>query len=88
MGLIDRFKNAWNAFINVNKNNQNIPTYINLGYSSSSRPDKPYISVSNERSIVTAICNRIAIDASLQKLFIQRLIKKEMSVLLKLSMTN
>ncbi len=76
MGLIDRFKNAWNAFINVNKNNQNTPTYINLGYSSSSRPDKPYVSDSNERSIITAICNRIAIDASSAKIVHSKVDKK------------
>ena len=56
----DRLKHAYNAFMNRD------PTYrygdIGAGYSS--RPDRPRLSRGNERSIVTAIFNRIAIDAS------------------------
>lgn len=56
----DRLKHAYNAFMNRD------PTYsygdIGAGYSS--RPDRPRLSRGNERSIVTAIFNRIAIDAA------------------------
>lgn len=55
----ERLKNGWNAFIN-NKD----PTYQDLGYSSSVRPDRIRMTKGNERSIITAIYNRIALDVS------------------------
>lgn len=56
-----RVKNGWNAFI-MNKD----PTrngYV-IGTSYSYRPDRPRFSRGNERSIITAIFNRIALDVS------------------------
>lgn len=55
-----RFKNAWNAFFNRD------PTTIfdNSGNSSSYRPDRYRPTRGNERSIITAINNRIAIDVA------------------------
>ena len=55
-----RFKNAWNAFFN------RVPTPIfdNSGNSSSYRPDRYRPTRGNERSIITAINNRIAIDVA------------------------
>lgn len=55
-----RFKSAWNAFLNRD------PTYNyrDLGSSYSYRPDRPRLSRGNERSIVTSVYNRIALDAS------------------------
>ena len=55
-----RLRNAWNAFRNKD------PTYIryDLGASYSHRPDRMRFSRGNERSIVTAVYNRISMDAA------------------------
>ena len=55
-----RFKNAFNAFFNKD------PTtyYPNIGFGSTYRPDKTRLSYGNERSMVTAIYNRLALDAA------------------------
>lgn len=60
MGVVDRIQHAWNAFLNRD------PTlsYSNFGYGSSYRPDRPRFSRGNERSIVTSVYNRIALDAA------------------------
>jgi hypothetical protein len=57
--LGDRFKNAWNAF-------RNIDSYESppLGPSSSIRPDRVRLRWGNERSIVSSIYTRIGIDVS------------------------
>lgn len=60
MGLIDRLQHGWNAFIN-NKD----PTYSHIiGPGYYRRPDRPRLTRGNERSIVTSIFNRIAIDVA------------------------
>ena len=62
MGFIDRLQHGWNAFVN-NRD----PTYTNhrdMGIGYSYRPDRVRFSRGNERSIVTAIYNRIALDVS------------------------
>ena len=61
MGLSDRFKRGWNAFIN-NKD----PTiqYQEVGTGYYRRPDRSTIVRRNERSIVTTLFNRISMDAS------------------------
>jgi len=56
-----RFKQAWNAFFNKDPTN-NMRDY---GPSYSYRPDRFRFTGVNDRSIVTAIFNRISIDASL-----------------------
>lgn len=68
-----RLKNAWNAFTNRD------PTgfYPQLGPGYSSRPDRPRLSRGNERSIVTAIFNRIALDVASVKIKHCRLDKNE-----------
>jgi hypothetical protein len=55
-----RLQHGWNAFLNRD------PTYIYDNYrgSSSYRPDRVRLSIGNERSIVSSIYNRIAIDVS------------------------
>lgn len=54
-----RFKRAWNIFLNKD------PTpHRRDGPESYYRPDRRYSSVRNDRTIVTAIMNRIALDAS------------------------
>ena len=60
MELFNRLKHGWNAFVN-NRD----PTYIpDLGVSYSYRPDRPRLTRGNERSIVTSVYNRIALDVS------------------------
>lgn len=58
--LGSRFKNAWNAFLNRD------PTinFRNVGASYAYRPDRPRFTRGNERSIVTSIYNRIALDVA------------------------
>ena len=65
MGLLDKLKHAWNAFRQVDEPYYRAPTYINYGYSNSSRPDRMYFTRGNDRSIVTAVYTRIAVDVSL-----------------------
>jgi hypothetical protein len=55
-----RLKHVWNAFLgNEFRNYQ-----YSLGPSSSYRPDRPIFSRGNERSIITSVYNRIALDAA------------------------
>lgn len=59
MSFGSRLKHAWNAFTgNVQMN------YRNLGMSYSYRADRPRMSRGNERSIVTSVYNRIALDVA------------------------
>lgn len=55
-----RIKNAWNAFVNRDPT----PKYVTYGEGSYYRPDRIRLSRGNERSIVTAIFNRIALDVA------------------------
>ena len=65
MGLIDRFKSAVNAFLGNDPPYQPVyPTKMVYGGSSSFRPDRPYLSPRNERSIVNSIINRISVDVA------------------------
>ena len=60
MELFNRLKHGWNAFVN-NRD----PTYIpDLGVSYSYRPDRPRLTRGNERSIITSVYNRIALDVA------------------------
>lgn len=56
----DRLKNAWNAFMNRDPPYE----YRDIGMVSSYRPDRIRLTRGNERSIVTAIYNRIAVDCA------------------------
>lgn len=60
MGLIDRFKKAWNAFSTT----RDPPPSYDIGMQSSYRPDRPRLTKGNDRSIVVSIYNRIALDCS------------------------
>lgn len=55
-----RFKNAWNAFLNRD------PTlgFRDIGSGYSYRPDRFRLTRGNERSIVTSVYNRIALDVA------------------------
>ena len=57
MGLGDRLSHAWNAFMGRD------PT-VRHEYGSSARPDRKRLHYGNERSMVSAIYNRIAIDVA------------------------
>lgn len=67
----DRIRKAWNAFLvrdpttGVTGSIQNGSNSI--GYGSYLRPDRPYLSRGNDRTIVTAIFNRIATDVAAVK---------------------
>lgn len=55
-----KIRNAWNAF---RGRDQTAPSYeYGIGYSR--KPDRPRLSLGNERSIVAALYNRIAIDVA------------------------
>lgn len=58
--LVSRFKQAWNVFMNRDPT----PTYSNIGAGYYYRPDRPRFSRGNERSIVTSVYNRIALDVA------------------------
>lgn len=60
MGLLDRLQHGWNAFMNKD------PTYYvpSIGSGYSIRPDRARFTRGNERSIVTSVYNRIALDVA------------------------
>ena len=59
MSLISRIQGAWNAFLGRD------PTANkNLGVEYYTKPDRIHLSRGNERSIITAIYNRIALDVA------------------------
>lgn len=62
MGFKDRLQHAWNAF--VNNRDPTINYNYDLGMSYSHRPDRVRFSRGNERTIVTSIFNRIALDVA------------------------
>lgn len=57
--LGSRIKHAWNAFVNNRS-----PTNVYYGSGYSYRPDRVRFSRGNERSIVTSLYNRIALDVA------------------------
>ena len=60
MGLFDAVKRGWNAFRNRDPTND----YRDIGSSYYTRPDRPRLTRGNERSIVTSVYNRIALDVA------------------------
>lgn len=69
MGFRDRLQHAWNAFTNRDPTN----IYQGGSYGYSNRPDRPRLTRGNERSIITAIYNRIALDVAKVDIFHCRL---------------
>ena len=63
MSFGSRLKHAWNAF-----NGSTQMDYRNLGMSYAYRADRPRLSRGNERSIVTSVYNRIALDVAALKI--------------------
>lgn len=60
MGLFDRIQRGWNAF----RNRDPTQDYRDTGVSYYRRPDRLRFTRGNERSIVTSVFNRIALDVS------------------------
>ena len=61
MGLVNRLQHAWNAFAG---NRDPTFTIRDIGAGYAIRPDRPRFTGGNEKTIVNAIYNRIAIDAA------------------------
>lgn len=60
MTIKDRLIHAWNAFVNLDQHSP----FQTSGTSYGSRPDRTRLRFANERSIISAIYNRIAIDVA------------------------
>lgn len=60
MGFRDRLQHAWNAFMNKDPTNY----YQHMGASYSHRPDRPRLTRGNEKTIVTSVYNRMALDVA------------------------
>lgn len=70
--FVDRLQHAWNAFMG-----RDPTTYRDYGYSSFYRPDHPRFNHGNQRSIVAAVLNRIALDVASIKIAHVRLDDEE-----------
>lgn len=72
--ITQRLQHAWNAFRNNRDPTDDTRAIyknyspITIGYASSTRPDRTRLTKGKERSIVTAIYNRIAVDAAAVKI--------------------
>jgi len=62
--LSSRLKHAWNVLLNNRDPTRHQDTGIGYSY----RPDRPRLTRGNERSIVTSVYNRIALDAAAIKI--------------------
>lgn len=60
MGLTNRLQHAFNAFLD----RRNEYNYVDVGVGSSYRQDRPRLTRGNERSIITSVYNRIALDVA------------------------
>lgn len=67
MGFRDRisaaFSHGWNAFVGVEREDYSNPI-AGYGGAYTSRPDRVRLNISNERSIISSIYNRIALDVA------------------------
>ena len=61
--IFQRLQHSWNAFRGRDR-----PAFRDYGPSSYQKPDQVHLRVGNERSIITAIYNRIAMDVSSNKI--------------------
>lgn len=57
-------RHAWNAFTNQEQKDRIRPRYEDYGPSYGRRPDRTKLTISNERSIVSSIFTRLAIDVA------------------------
>lgn len=59
----NRLVHGWNAFKNVRQEEEtSLP--INLGFASSENPSRPRLSMSSEKSIISTVTTRIALDVA------------------------
>lgn len=63
LNVSSRLKHAWNAFLNRAPTNY-LPYSYGVGGGYSYRPDRVHFTRGNERSIVTSVYNRIALDVA------------------------
>lgn len=63
MSFKDRVIHAWNAFTNMDRGQEAQRTF-DYGVSYGGRPDRTRMTTSNERSIITSVLTRMAIDAA------------------------
>jgi hypothetical protein len=63
MGFRSFVKHAWNAFTNWDENDQQVQSYA-AGSTFGVRPGRTRLNFSNERSIISSILTRMAIDVS------------------------
>jgi len=56
----DRLKHAWNAFVNLDRQDPFYSSSVSYGQ----KPDRTRLRFANERSIISSIYNRIAMDVS------------------------
>lgn len=62
INFISRIRHSWNAFVNRDPTHND--SYREYSGGSYYRPDRPRLSRGNERSIVTSVLNRIALDVA------------------------
>lgn len=62
--LSSRIKNAWNVFLNRDPTYKYDHNSYGYGLGSYYRPDRPRLPRANERTIITSVFNRIALDAA------------------------
>lgn len=72
MGLGDRIRNGWNAFMNRDPTEE-LRSFPYYGTINTNRPDRTRLLPGNERTIINAIENRIAIDVASVKIIHARL---------------
>ena len=65
MGFMDRIQRGWNAF----RNRDPTQDFRDSGMTYYYRPDRPRFTRGNERSIITSVLNRIALDVSAIDIF-------------------
>lgn len=62
MGIISRFQRAWNTFANKDPTPEYRYSEYSIGYGN--RPDRRRLTGGNDRSIITSVFNRIALDVA------------------------
>lgn len=61
--LTQRFRSGWNAFLGRDPTKEQVLTSGQV-YGYSTRPDRVHLAISNQRSVVASVYNRIAVDVS------------------------
>lgn len=75
MGVGSRLMHAYNAFVGREREEYTNPIGGGFGVSYSTRPDRVRLNISNERSIISSIYTRLAVDVS--SVFIRHIRKDE-----------